>query len=67
MHLRYFHNVREPSSSGGCMHVDENKVNPVSFGYHLGQAGYTVGYFGKHMNSCPKLPPPGFDCPTCYW
>ena len=25
---RYFHNVREPVPKGGCMHVDEDKVNP---------------------------------------
>lgn len=49
------------------MHVDEAKVNPVSFGYYLGEAGYTLGWFGKHMNSCPHLPPPGYDCPTCWW
>jgi len=49
------------------MHVDEKKVNPVSFGFYLGKAGYTLGYFGKHMNSCPKLAPPGWDCPTFYW
>ena len=59
---RYFHNVRETTPSGGCMHVDETKVNPVSFPYHLNQNGYNVGYFGKHMNSCPSKPPPGFDC-----
>eukprot|EP00040_Diaphanoeca_grandis_P025358 m.140397 g.140397 ORF g.140397 m.140397 type:complete len:525 (+) comp30110_c0_seq1:131-1705(+) len=64
---RYFHNVRETTSSGGCMHVNESKVNPVSFMYYLNQAGYNVGYFGKHMNSCPKEAPPGFDCPDCYW
>jgi hypothetical protein len=58
---RYFHNVRETTPSGGCMHVDEKKVNPVSFGFYLGKAGYTLGYFGKHMNSCPKLAPPGWD------
>ena len=40
---RYFHNVREPTSSGGCMHVDESKVYPVSFAHYLGMAGYTVG------------------------
>jgi len=64
---RYFHNVREPTSQGGCMHVDENKVNPVSAASYLVQAGYTVGYFGKHMNQCPSKPPPGYDCDTCYW
>jgi hypothetical protein len=49
---RYFHNVREPTSSGGSMHVNTRKVNPVSFGHYLNRAGYTLGYFGKHMNRC---------------
>ena len=56
-----------PSSGGGCMHIDEDKVNPVSFATYLGEGGYTVGYFGKHLNNCPATPPPGFDCPTCKW
>jgi len=64
---RYFHNVRMPTDSGGCMHVNESKVNPTSFGAALGGAGYTLGWFGKHMNSCPHNPPPGWDCPTCHW
>lgn len=64
---RYFHNVRMPTSKGGCMHVDTNKVNPVSFVAHLAKANYTAGWFGKHMNACPHSPPPGFDCPSCYW
>jgi arylsulfatase A-like enzyme len=64
---RYFHNIREPTPKGGCMHVDTDAVNPASFAKHLGDAGYTIGYFGKHMNSCPERPPPGFDCPSCYW
>ena len=65
---RYFHNVRvaEPKDRG-CMHVDTDKVNPVSFGASLGKAGYTVAWFGKHMNQAPHDPPPGFDCDTCYW
>jgi len=50
------------------MHVDTNKVNPSSFASYLNQqANYTVGWFGKHMNECPHAPPPGFDCPSCYW
>lgn len=64
---RYFHNVREAVHTGGCMHVDERRVNPVSFGAALGSAGYTLGWFGKHMNVCPHRPPPGWDCPTCVW
>lgn len=49
------------------MHIDEDKVNPVSFAAYLGEAGYTSAYFGKHLNNCPHSPPLGFDCPTCYW
>jgi N-acetylglucosamine-6-sulfatase len=65
---RFFHNVRMPSPGGGCMHVDTNKVNPVSFATHLQrEANYTCGWFGKHMNAAPHSPPPGFDCPSCYW
>jgi hypothetical protein len=64
---RYFHNLREETPSGGCMHVDETKVFPVSVAQYLGRAGYTNGYFGKNLNQCPNKPPPGWDCPTCYW
>ena len=52
---RYFHNIREPTNKGGCMHIDTDKVNPRSFGTYLNRAGYTVGYFGKHMNDCPQV------------
>ena len=65
---RYFHNIRMPTPHNkGCMHIDEDKVNPVSFAKHLGDAGYTTGYFGKHMNNCPQSPPAGFTCDTCKW
>ena len=64
---RYFHNIRRPDSSSGCMHIDEEKVNPVSFASYLSEAGYTSAYFGKHLNNCPSTPPPGYDCPTCRW
>eukprot|EP00947_MAST-08B_sp_MAST-8B-sp1_P002915 g2915.t1 len=64
---RYFHSIRNPTPKGGCMHVDTDVVNPASFGTYLGKAGYTLGYFGKHMNQCPHNPPPGWDCPSCYW
>jgi N-acetylglucosamine-6-sulfatase len=44
---RYYHSIRvDKEKEGGCMHVNETKVNPVSFGHYLGEAGYTVGYFG---------------------
>eukprot|EP00927_Polykrikos_kofoidii_P050237 TRINITY_DN44158_c0_g1_i1.p1 TRINITY_DN44158_c0_g1~~TRINITY_DN44158_c0_g1_i1.p1 ORF type:complete len:545 (-),score=54.69 TRINITY_DN44158_c0_g1_i1:54-1688(-) len=65
---RYFHNIRMPTPQGGCMHVDTEKVNSASFASILNsQANYSVAWFGKHMNQCPHRPPPGFDCPTCYW
>lgn len=64
---RYFHNVRRSVPGGGCMHVDETKVNPVSFASTLVTANYSNGYFGKHMNQCVRTPPPGYDCPTCWW
>merc|ERR1712166_864578 len=65
---RYFHNIRMPTPHNkGCMHIDEDKVNPVSFAKYLGDAGYTTGYFGKHMNNCPQSPPAGFTCDTCKW
>jgi hypothetical protein len=45
---KYFHNIRVPSyGAGGCMHIDEAKVNPVSYGRYLQEGGYTNGYFGK--------------------
>ena len=64
---RYAHNVRMNTTKGGCMHMDTQKVNPNSFGKYLGSQGYTMGWFGKHLNACPHEPPPGWDCPTCYW
>lgn len=65
---RYFHNIRNPTPDGGCMHVNTDKVNPRSFATYLTEmAGYSTAWFGKHMNSCPHAPPPGFDCPNCYW
>ena len=42
---KYFHNLK--TTGGGCMHVDEGKVNPDTFALHLHNAGYTVGMFGK--------------------
>lgn len=64
---RYFHNIREPDSKSGCMHIDENKVNPINYAKYLTEEGYTSGYFGKYLNDCPASPPPGFDCETCYY
>lgn len=64
---RYFHNLRVDPAHGGCMHADPARVHPVSLAAALGAAGYTVGWFGKHMNACPALPPAGFGCATCWW
>ena len=70
---RFFHNLKldtidiDPTRiGGGCMHngcmcVDDDKVNPVSFAVDLQAAGYEVGMFGKHLNNCPKQMPPGFS------
>eukprot|EP00939_MAST-03C_sp_MAST-3C-sp1_P001972 g1972.t1 len=64
---RYFHNIRNKNSSGGCMHVNTSKVNTDTFGTRLGDLGYVLGYFGKHMNQAPHEPPSGWDCENCYW
>ena len=53
---RYFHNIRHPTPEGGCMHVNTDVVNLNSFGAVLGRAGYTLGYFGKHMNQWYAAP-----------
>ena len=37
---KYLHNIRVGAlADGGCMHVDEQKVNPVSFARYLEAAG----------------------------
>eukprot|EP01050_Picozoa_sp_SAG11_P039115 SAG11_NODE_16300_length_551_cov_1.371681_1_plen_95_part_01 len=60
---RYFHNLRMPTHNGGCMHVQtgipglEDKPNEHSFAkYLVGEKGYTAGWFGKHLNHCPREP-----------
>ena len=70
---RFFHNVKldaitihDDRNGGGCMAngcmcVDVDKVNPVSFAVDLQAAGYEVGMFGKHLNQCPAAMPPGFS------
>eukprot|EP01062_Namystynia_karyoxenos_P013945 TRINITY_DN15006_c0_g1_i1.p1 TRINITY_DN15006_c0_g1~~TRINITY_DN15006_c0_g1_i1.p1 ORF type:complete len:577 (+),score=144.50 TRINITY_DN15006_c0_g1_i1:70-1731(+) len=71
---RYFHNVKTEgkctegygsAASGCCFHVDTSRVLNQTFAATLSAAGYTVGLFGKFLNSWPgdsKGPaPPGFD------
>ena len=42
---KYYHNIRVAAlADGGCMHVDENKVNPVSFARYLEAAGCESPY-----------------------
>ena len=57
---RYFHNIKSTDGSG-CMHVNETKVNPYTFARYLEEGGYTVGMFGKYLNTVPADVPPGFD------
>lgn len=57
---RYFHNLREEVGAG-CMHIDETRVNNQSFARYFHENGYTVGMFGKYLNSNPKTPPIGID------
>ncbi|KAJ8603911.1 hypothetical protein CTAYLR_009712 [Chrysophaeum taylorii] len=67
---KHFHNVRVANlSDGGCMHVDEGKVNNYTFAALLTATyNYAMAYFGKHLNQCPSRPPKGFDCATgCRW
>ncbi|KAH8052198.1 sulfuric ester hydrolase [Aureococcus anophagefferens] len=63
---RYFHNVRVSDFRGaGCMHVDSR--NPKFYAEwhvatHFRDLGYSVGYFGKHLNNDnPLAAPPGVD------
>ncbi|KAK7242146.1 sulfuric ester hydrolase [Aureococcus anophagefferens] len=63
---RYFHNVRVSDFRGaGCMHVDSR--NPKFYAEwhvatHFRDLGYSVGYFGKHLNTDnPLAAPPGVD------
>jgi len=53
---------KDDQGNSCCMHVDEALVNNFTFAKSLKEdAGYTVGMFGKYLNVCPDLPPPGFD------
>lgn len=56
------YNGKDDQGHTCCMHVDEALVNNFTFARSLKEdAGYTVGMFGKYLNNCPNLPPPGFD------
>eukprot|EP00908_Phaeocystis_cordata_P001727 Transcript_11863.p1 GENE.Transcript_11863~~Transcript_11863.p1 ORF type:complete len:547 (-),score=98.35 Transcript_11863:887-2527(-) len=77
----YFHNIRQTRlcmlrgwAHAACkedglstMHVRTDLVNENSFGAVLGRAGYSMGWFGKHMNDAPFEPPAGWGCETCAW
>ena len=66
MHVQTFTGVPPLNRSNPLSLPD--KVNPHSFAtYLVRDKGYTAAWLGKHVNSCPRFPPPGFDCPTCRW
>ena len=47
---KYLHNIRVGAlADGGCMHVDEQKVNPVSFARYLEAAGEKTPFGGSHL------------------
>ena len=45
------------------MHVNDVLVNNATLALYLSQAGYSVGMFGKYLNTCPDADhvPPGFS------
>ena len=67
---RYFHNLRTASPKDpGCMHINVSRNASASefyskfyFATHFQKLGYTVGIFGKHLNSANSAKaPPGVD------
>jgi len=68
---RFFHNLKTPSlhsEEPSCMRVavGSNLSHPFYkkyyFAQHFQQAGYTIGFFGKHLNGQnTKCPPVGVD------
>ena len=66
---RYFHNIKTTNTSWASMHCDMNRVHNSSFAKRLKSYGYTVGLFGKYLNSIPgtnitkpgAYVPEGFD------
>lgn len=48
-------------SNNGCMCVDDDKVNSVTFAADLARVGYQVGMFGKYLNSWDGKIQPGFS------
>ena len=67
---RYFHNIKMAPTTPplptykypNCMHINETKVNNATFAKYLKEdGGYTVGCFGKYLNTVPKYVAEGFD------
>jgi N-acetylglucosamine-6-sulfatase len=67
---RYFHNLKNQvaSEKSGCMHINVTNhpkdpfYSELYFASHLQSAGYTIGVFGKHLNTANMVcPPPGVD------
>jgi N-acetylglucosamine-6-sulfatase len=48
-------------NNNGCMCVDDDKVNNVTFAASLAKVGYKVGMFGKYLNSWSGKIQPGFS------
>lgn len=50
---RFNHNIRMPTSKGGCMHMNSNtkeyEANTIATG--LQKVGYRTGLFGKYLNT----------------
>ena len=62
---RYFHNIKTVGGPLWSMHVNEDRVNAATFARNLKQTGYTVGMFGKYMNTMPSVVPFGFGATVC--
>ena len=67
---RMLHNLKVPTATGGqgCMHIDVAEdldhrfFSEYYFARHFAERNYTVGVFGKHLNTKnPSHPPPGVD------
>lgn len=62
---RYFHNLRvaKHNDPGGCMQANLSRIfDDGYFALPFAALGYTIGVFGKHLNSGnPKAAPAGVD------